>query len=187
MPPVSKYLNLTLHKVKHQLRGSCPTCQNDDIRILAITPAKNGGVFFCHHPQIGGSCIDLVAHILALPLPEAGQWLEDTLPSTVSAQPQRPQPQPQQTEPSKGFDPDEFGAKLAYGEQVEALGLSEEAAKLHPCRHTSSEALHPGMSARRDARWFRRVRRRKTEAARQVATTFQGGQAQTPRLTRGFS
>ena len=131
MPPVSKYLNLTLHKVKHQLRGSCPTCQNDDIRILAITPAKNGGVFFCHHPQIGGSCIDLVAHILAFPLPEAGQWLEDTLPSTVSAQPQRPQPQPQQTEPSKGFDPDEFGAKLAYGEQVEALGLSEEAAKLH--------------------------------------------------------
>lgn len=133
----AQYLNLQLRKEKKQLRGVCPACPSEDDRMLAITPSI--GCFFCHDAKVGGSVIDLAAHILGLPLRDAAQWLEDTMPlsgsSTVPVTRTEVTPAPSPTSASSGavpaqmlapFDPTAYAAKLSYTDQVRDLGISEE-------------------------------------------------------------
>lgn len=102
-------------------------CQGDE-RALAITPSK--GVYFCHMGQVGGDCIALVGHILGLGMKDAAEWLQETLPQQQAprAAPSKPKDVRQAEFP---FDPNAFAAKLTYGPEVKALGLSEETAKLY--------------------------------------------------------
>lgn len=130
----AQLLNLKLHKSGQQLRGQCPACQTDDDRSLAITPGK--GLYFCHAAQVGGDCISLVAHVLDLSMRDAAEWLQDTLPATAGTTvPQKPEgganrPNPQRAaESPPTFDPAAYAAKLAYNDEVRALGIAEDDAK----------------------------------------------------------
>jgi len=124
----AQLLNLQLKQSGTQLRGQCPACQSDDDRSLAITPAKN--VYFCHAGQTGGDCISLVAHILTLTMKDAAEWLQETLPQQRTATvPTKPEARNQPAPALKAFDPAVFAQKLAYTDEVKALGLSEEDAQ----------------------------------------------------------
>lgn len=125
----AKLLKLDLHQEKQQLRGCCPACGDTDPRKLVLTPSKN--IFFCFAAMKGGSCLDLVCHITGLELVEAAQFLdpqERAAPSSTSPT-QRQEKQKEKSAPTKPFDPSSFGAKLAYSEEVKALGISEEDAE----------------------------------------------------------
>ena len=128
----AKLLNLEVKPSSAQLRGPCPACGNDDPRILAITPAK--GVYYCHDAQVGGDCISLTAHILSLSMKDAAEWLQETIPQ-LREEPHTSSPQRQEArkevKKETTFDPAAFAAKLAFTDEVEALGLTEaDAARL---------------------------------------------------------
>ena len=121
-------LNLSVKQSGHQLRGLCPACQTDNERSLALTPSK--GVWYCHSAQVGGDVIALVAHVLDLSQKDAAQWLQDTLPqereATVPKTTRREPTRPHSREKEPSFDPDAFGKKLLFTDEVSALGISEE-------------------------------------------------------------
>lgn len=128
-------------KVKHQgaqLRCSCPVHGGDE-RALAITPtvrSKRGslGVFFCQKAQSGGDRIGLVAHCMDIGQQDAAFFIAQQFgevstsdgtgtgtsnsTSTVCKNDAKP-----------AFNPVEFAKKLAYTDEVKALGYSEEEAK----------------------------------------------------------
>lgn len=122
-------LNLTLKKSANQLRGTCPACGGDD-RTLAITPSRS--LFYCFSAKRGGDQIELVCHITGLDVKDAAEYLA---PHTRE---DHPSPAPRQ-EARKGgdksvppFDPIAFASKLAFTDEVAALGLTEaDAARLH--------------------------------------------------------
>jgi DNA primase len=136
----AKLLSLETHKEAAALRAPCPACQNDDPRILTITPAK--GLFFCRAADVGGDTISLAAHILSLSMRDAAEWLQDTLPQEREEH-RAPSPtrRAEQKEKSatnsrsapeklpKEFDAAAFASKLAYTEEVSALGITEEHAE----------------------------------------------------------
>jgi DNA primase len=123
-------LNLQLKRSANQLRGGCPACGNDDERILAVTPAR--GLFYCFDAKTGGDCIALVQHITGLDVKDAAEYLAPHSREDSHSSPCPP------AEKKKGgdknaspFDPAAFASKLAFTDEVAALGLTEaDAARL---------------------------------------------------------
>jgi DNA primase len=119
----AEQLGLRLKKERNQFRGSCPSCNSDD-RALAITPDR--GLFYCFSAKTGGDYIALVQHITGVEIQEAAEFLA---------------PHPREvpnTSPSLAkrnatvipFDPVAFASKLQYTAEVEALGFTQDQAKL---------------------------------------------------------
>lgn len=131
----AKLLTLELRQEKHQLRGKCPACGDNDPRKLVLTPSRN--IFYCFTAKTGGSCLDLVCHITGLELREAGQFLNGS-PSPTQREEREQEPSAQKpsaarTEKSQPapthFDPEEYASKLSYSDEVKALGISEDDAQ----------------------------------------------------------
>jgi hypothetical protein len=136
-----------------QLRATCPVHGGDGG--LIVTPSK--GLFTCKAApaepsgrQPGGDCIALCKHVMEKSMNEAGVYLAkqigmlqrksdshsdgDSYSSTVSKERATVPPEqkgganrPAKTE--QAFDPAAFIAKLVYGDEVAALGFSEEDAE----------------------------------------------------------
>ena len=116
------FLGLELKQSQHQLRGACPTCNSGRERALAITPEKQ--LFYCFASETGGDCIKLVAHIKGIKQQEAAQELAEHFDRKVQATvPQRTESRKQ---PASTFDPEAFGKRLVYTNEVSALGINEE-------------------------------------------------------------
>lgn len=133
MEQVADYLNLDLKPSGNQLRGNCPACNSDNPRTLAITPSK--GMFYCFDAETGGDIIKLVAHVRGIKQMEAAQELTNHFDRKVTA----PQPTRRETTRPTTFDPEAFGKKLVYSDEVEALGLNQQDAErltigFHPQR-----------------------------------------------------
>lgn len=132
-----------------QLRCSCPVHGGGD-DTLAISPharSKRGsvGVFFCRKAPdpktAGGDRIGLVAHIEQLEQQEAAYYIashfgsgDEDNHSSPTVPPARQKASTsrettRQTKPEQPFDPEAFAAKLAYSDEVAALGFSEEDAE----------------------------------------------------------
>lgn len=141
----AQLLNLDVKQSSKQLRGACPACQSDDQRSLAITPDKN--VYFCHAAKTGGDVISLVGHILGLSMKDAAEWLQDTLPqqrqSTVPTKPEVRKAQAQPAPALKAFDPAAFAQKLAFTDEVKALGISEADAERFTIGFTRGKVYFP--------------------------------------------
>lgn len=124
----------------HKDRLGCPTCGNE--RSIELFPETN--TFACYTaPKVngktlGGDCIRLYAHVMGYEgqykaakelhehfLANARQ-VQSTSPNSPT---QRQEKQKEKSAPNKPFDPIAFGAKLAYSEEVKALGISEEDAE----------------------------------------------------------
>lgn len=133
-------------------RAHCPTCESD--RALEFMPETN--TFRCwkaaprdpSHKCLSGDCINLYQHIKGLdgPYPAAKALWEQFLSGNVrNVHPDRdtvPATSPQKTEsrteksqpapkPLAPFDAEKFGKTLAYDDQVQELGISEENAALY--------------------------------------------------------
>lgn len=130
-----------------QLRADCPV--HDGERSLIITPAK--GLFVCKattDAKKGGDCIALCAHVMQTTNFEAGKYLakqigmlgnshrkDDSNSSTVTVgkehatAPQKKEGGTASAQPAPNFDPVAFAAKLAFSDEVAALGFSEEDAE----------------------------------------------------------
>src|SRR4030088_359698 len=78
----AEYLGLTLKKSSAQLRGSCPACKTGGDRTLALTPSK--GLWYCFSGQVGGDCLQLVAHMRGMEVKEAAQELAQRFLKTSS-------------------------------------------------------------------------------------------------------
>jgi DNA primase len=123
-------LKLLLKKSGVQLRSACPACSNDDERTIVLTPAR--GLFYCFDAKVGGDCIALVQHITGLDAKDAASYLapqEQSRSSQISRTSKATVPQAARAEttaPKKEFDPQAFAGKLAFSDEVEALGISEE-------------------------------------------------------------
>jgi hypothetical protein len=134
-------------ELSNEGRGHCPACTSSDDRALEIMPETNS--FRCWaapapagHKCLTGDCIGLYAHIQGVGMYPAAAKLSEqfriggnskeqsatTMPSRHTA-PQAPAPQKVEAKPERSFDPISFAAKLAYSEEVKALGLSEDEAK----------------------------------------------------------
>ncbi len=135
-------LGLNPKKERTQLRCSCPIHGGE--RSLAISPdvrSKRGslGVFFCQEAKTGGDRIGLVAHCMDIGQQDAAFFIQEqfgtgtvdgTVNSTVSKEratvPQKTEGRANVPTKPEGFDPAAIAAKLAYTEDVGALGISEE-------------------------------------------------------------
>jgi hypothetical protein len=155
---LAQMLNLQLQPSKTQLRGVCPIHGGGD-RTLCISPgvrSKRGslGVFYCQASQLGGDRIGLVAHCMEMEQQEAAFFINaqfgtgtvgnSTENSTVTVSKSRAnEPEPAKpVAPAHKFDPEKFGAKLVWHEEVKALGLTEEeAARLGVGFHPQRKAV----------------------------------------------
>lgn len=138
-------LGLELKQSGAQLRGPCPKCQHGGDRALVVTPSKGLFVCFGAGQKCGGDQLALVAHIAGLSVRDAAEWLAGTvtseeepvtsnkeLVSKKQASPTAPQKQEGGTasaQPAPTFDTRALAAKLAYSDEVAALGFSEEDAE----------------------------------------------------------
>lgn len=140
---VAKHVGLALKRNQKDMRAKCPTCKTDDERSLAIFPETNS--FRCFASNLSGDCIALYGHLTGTAMYASAKYLQEQFATPTGAQPTAPATSPQKpggrsnpsppastaapSAPKKGpgeFDPDAFAAKLAYGPEVEAIGLSEE-------------------------------------------------------------
>lgn len=89
---VTILLELELKKQNSQLRGPCPACGSSGDRTLVITPEKQ--VWYCFAEEKGGDLIALVAHIKALSMKDAADWIHSslTVPQKVAQVPTELQP-----------------------------------------------------------------------------------------------
>lgn len=129
----AELLGLMLKKEGSQLRMPCPACSGE-ARTLALTPQRN--LFYCFAAKKGGDCVELVQHITGLDFQEALQFLSPAplaRESYSSPIPPAKDNSAQRDTPAKRepFDPASFADKLAYDDQVAALGLSEPVAREH--------------------------------------------------------
>lgn len=139
---VAEMLNLKVVKRRpHQFRCECPTCKGQDLAITPGVRSKRGmlGVWFCQNCQTGGDKIGLVAHVLKLDdQKEAAFFIAEqfgagtvnsntgTVTSTVSKSRANQPQNEQKAEPTASkFDPVKFASKLAFSEEVRALGFSQ--------------------------------------------------------------
>jgi DNA primase len=138
-------LKLSLKKSGNQLRGGCPACGNEDERILAITPAR--GLFYCFDAKTGGDCIALVQHITGLDVQDAAAFLSEHARTTPHAREEphsspSPKQEAKKAEPRE-FDPAAFASKLAFTDEVAALGLTEaDATRLGIGYHPQRKAVY---------------------------------------------
>ena len=133
-------LKLTLKKSGNQLRGACPACGNDDERILAVTPGRN--LFYCFDAKTGGDCIALVQHITGLDVQDAAAYLSPTGEEPHSSPAPKQGKEAKKTE-VREFDPVAFASKLAFTNEVEALGLTEaDATRLGIGWHPKYKAVY---------------------------------------------
>jgi DNA primase len=135
---VATFIGLMCKRTSKDLRSACPACKSGDERSLQIIPETNS--FRCHAAQQSGDCIALYAHINGTGMYKAALALQDRF-GTATAAPAAPATAPQKTEgranvptpkpskPEAAFDPAAFGAKLAYTEEVAAVGFTEEDAE----------------------------------------------------------
>ena len=114
-------LELKLVRKGEQFRGPCPACKSGGDRALVVTPAK--GAFYCFGAKQGGDLIGLAAHVLAVDMKAAANWIAARLASPApqaAVMPKRPE------EPVKSLQP------LAYldpaHEAVAAAGIDAETA-----------------------------------------------------------
>jgi len=122
----AQMLGLTLHLERDKLRGECPACDSSNRRALVLTPSKS--VWYCWGAHVGGSVIDLVAHIRKVDLKDAADELADhfgigtkrTAP-TVPPAPQRAQEREAGLKPLDYLDHDHAA--------VEAVGFDPETAR----------------------------------------------------------
>jgi len=148
---VAKLLNLKVVKD----RADCPLCGGD--RALEFKPETNSFICYKGEPRDGceylsGDCITLYAHITGVGMYQAAKTLSQHFQHAPAAgaptAPQKPEGRTEKSQPAPksrpgastrvsasatstagvSFNPDEFAAKLAYGEEVQEIGLSEEAA-----------------------------------------------------------
>jgi DNA primase len=134
-------LNLQLKPSASQLRGPCPACGDGDERTLAITPARN--LFYCFSAKKGGDQIELVCHITGLDVKDAAEYLSPH--SREAAHHSSPQKQEARKEVKKEtvFDPVAFASKLAFTDEVAALGLTEaDATRLGIGWHPQRKAVY---------------------------------------------
>lgn len=131
-----------------QIRCSCPIHGGDDTT-LAISPnirSKRGsvGVFYCQKGKSGGDRIGLVAHCMEIGQQDAAFFISEqfenrTVESTVNSDstvskkratvPQKQEgasQRPSAPKETRDFDPVAFAQKLAFTDEVEALGLNEQ-------------------------------------------------------------
>ncbi len=74
---IAELVNLEMKKEGDKYRASCPRCDTDDPRSIVITPAK--GVFYCHAEGKGGDLISLAAHVEAVSMREAAEFIHHSL------------------------------------------------------------------------------------------------------------
>lgn len=115
----AQFLGLQLKKEPTSLRCTCPV-HGGDARSLAITPARN--IFYCMSAKQGGSCLDLVAHVRQVSLPEAANLLAQHF--RIEAPKSKPVPA------ATGTGPKEIDYLDPLHEAVEALGLSPATADI---------------------------------------------------------
>ena len=150
---LAQMLGLDTHRYGStgQLRCPCPV-HGGDKDTLAISPqvrSRRGslGVFFCQAEKTGGDRIGLVAHCMQIGQQDAAFFIADQFgegtgtvetgtveQSTVSkvhaTVPQGQLREPSRTaKPRRPFDPAAFAAKLAYTDEVRALGFSPDDAQ----------------------------------------------------------
>ena len=135
---VARLVKLTLTKT---MRADCPACDSANaIQIFAETNS-----FRCHSAGQSGDCIALYAHIqgyqgmykAALELQQHFGTAEGAARPVVATTPQKPeartakvaQPAPASRKATDAFDATAFAEKLQYTDEVEALGISQEAAQ----------------------------------------------------------
>ena len=120
-------------------RAACPACKSND-RGIEFYPETNSFCCFAAPPppdkkHLGGDCITLYAHIkgyngqyrAAKELQEL--FLAGSSATAPATAPPAPTPQKVEAKPERTFDPASYAAKLQYGPEVEALGLTEDEAK----------------------------------------------------------
>jgi DNA primase len=66
-------LGIALKPYGEQWRGPCPACKSGGDRALVVTPAK--AAFYCFAAKQGGDVIALAAHVKAMAMKEAAQFL----------------------------------------------------------------------------------------------------------------
>lgn len=129
---VAQSLGLELRAVGAALRGPCPACKTGGPRALVVTPSK--GLFYCFSAGAGGDLITLWGHIEKCSLADAGRQIADTFGvegTSASAPVHRaegttpPAAKQQATKAEHAFDPVAFAAKLAFTDEVAALGFTE--------------------------------------------------------------
>ena len=130
---IARQAKVNLKRSNRELRGACPACKTDDDRSLALYPETNS--FRCYAAQLSGDSISLHAHLNGLGNYKAAKELAElfgtptggrTAPATEPQKPEgrrQPAPTPQK---ERSFDPHAYLAKLAYTEEVAALGITEE-------------------------------------------------------------
>ena len=114
-------------------RAYCPACDSD--RAIQLFPETNS--FRCYGIEKSGDCIALYAHVkgykgMYRAAAELQEHFSCTPPQkteggTAKAQPAPPKRAEKREE--QPFDPQAFAAKLAFTEEVEALGFDEETAE----------------------------------------------------------
>jgi DNA primase len=125
----AQFLGITAPEKHGSIRSQCPTCKGAD-RELAITPAK--GVFYCFNAKLGGDLIALVAHVTGLSQKDAAEALDEHYGVSILPTPEKQEqaaPSPARTQPKQaGFNAQKFASRLAYTDEVKALGISQEVA-----------------------------------------------------------
>jgi len=125
---VASELALHLKKSARELRGPCPVCNTDDDRALAIMPDTQS--FRCYATRQSGDVIALYAHIKGLRMYQAAKELSAQFPTANAAARSTPPKKPEgRKQPTPNFDPKAFVERLAYTDEVAALGMTEEDAK----------------------------------------------------------
>lgn len=135
---VAQHLNIVF--VKN--RAPCPACQSSE-RALQYYPETNSFCCFAAPPlpgkeRLGGDCIGFYAHIKGVGQYKAAKALMELFGiASASRKPvpsTPPQAQPEESprvvaKPERSFDPVSFAGKLAFTDEVKALGLTEDEAK----------------------------------------------------------
>jgi DNA primase len=134
-------LGLELKPSAGKLRCACPVHGGGD-RAIVITPEK--GLFCCFgsKPMAGGDQIQLVAHIRQIPVKEAAEFLDGTVPQSRNDSPQNKASSTLPTSPpgrKPGFDVDAYASKLDPGAPaLSPLGISADTLKAWRAGYSNS-------------------------------------------------
>lgn len=120
---VAEMLGLQTKAAFGKLRSACPKCNAGGDRAIVITPEK--GVFNCFAAKQGGDMIQLVSHILNVPVNEAAQKINNHFGG--KAEPAQQPPKPKEQENVRSLTP--LAYLVAEHEAVQVLGISKETAE----------------------------------------------------------
>jgi hypothetical protein len=156
---IARMLGLDTRPSGSQFRCGCPVHGGDhrQLCISPQINSRGGsqGVFYCQRDKSGGDRIGLAAHVMEMGQQDAAFFIAQqfgmeiansstvtsdtvTVPTVSKTQATAPQARQKastsrettrQTKPEQPFDPEAFAAKLAYADEVAALGFSEEDAE----------------------------------------------------------